>query len=151
LDGGDVQLLVPSVVQPTIDLIVPIDGKIPLQADAKQQSFFGSSSQTRTNQALLDTITYTVDKGYWEFTIILSSFFNWTGAGGLAVGTAIRINSGPFSILLLSHFPVTGAQNSSLTFKALLRAAWSFQSSIGVTGVGQTTDLQFSIVANRIL
>lgn len=151
IEAGDTSLTIPPVLQATY---LPILQTQAANTGTEVQRFSSMSGNevSRTNQAALDTTVLTLEKGLWRINFSCSSAFNWAHVVGTAVGEVeVYANFDSGVQTLYASFARIGTHDFQRELTILALANFEIHHSIGITGVGQTTDSMFQINASKIL
>jgi hypothetical protein len=107
---------------------------------------------TRTNlAAIVQNVTFLV-KGYWELSISLALRSNWLPVGSVGdVITRLTNNAGTQSNSFHTVFANIGVQNHTFEKVFLLAERSRVDVRIGATGAAQTFELDFCLLARRLL
>lgn len=150
---GDTQLFLPASVQPTLQLISPTIVSIG-SGQVANQSACSFLQFTRTNQAPLISSMFTMAPGLYSITAHLAARFNFTTLPNASPDVFLEIinSAANFSFNLLALFASVGANFSeNVTHEFLFQERFAVRLNIGLTGVGQTADVQAAVNAVRRL
>lgn len=147
---GDGQILVPSVLQPVVDHILPT--LIPVFASQVNRTSFLLDSFINVQNAVDTTsIVCTLAAGMWDLDMGLNSQFNFAKGLPLLIGTLIVFSYQGQTVSLMGRQPSIGSFYDVRKVRILTRDISTLSVRTGLNGVGQATDLVFQISAARVL
>lgn len=151
-DVGDSTLLIPNVVQPTIELVRPAQ---PATVFAGQNSsfFIVFAAQSR-NAAAATTNGPIFQKGRWRLTLQLMFLSNWDNSASNTPQAVLQLSDGSQAAGLAS-FHTGLATFVHLAYSTRLDLliptdGWILQWFIQTTGVGQISIAEVGVLANKM-
>jgi hypothetical protein len=154
LEENDAQLLLPSSVQPTVDLISPVTLFGIATGSPANQSAMANANITRTNLGGFSSNLLQLQPGLYDVDVLLSVRFNFTTIGAASPDVQLRLMSidGQRSQILISIYAAVGYNTERIhRFRFLIQESLFAQLVLGATGVGQTMDVTCAVNAQRQL
>ena len=140
------------MVMPVTECLTPHQ-ILPAGATIMETSFLNWQSLTRTNQAQVSSVVSTLKAGLWDIEMLLCTQFNWLGTLALAFGAIAQFDfsGGALVQRAIVRPPTIGAFVDRTQQRILARENFTISITVGLTGVGQTTDVYLTLNAKKIL
>lgn len=149
IERGDSSVTIPPIISANLPTILPVQF-----ADSGTSVMLYSavvdSEISRTNQAALENTILTLGPGYWDITVWMAAWFNWTHVTGLE-DVDVYAELGNRSFTILSGYAASGTQQFQRSLRLLTRNNLVLHHEVGITGVAQTTDTVVFISASKLL
>jgi len=139
----------------TMPLVQPVAVSATASSETVQTSFMKANLSLALAPATGQTITDFVQivAGYWEFTFMVSAWFDYVKAAAdpKAFALAFLPTDTGQTTQFLGLFAVIGTQSKEITFKLLSRKGGTFRAVLGPTQAAQNISATVSCFGNRIL
>jgi hypothetical protein len=155
IKAQDSNLEIPATILPTIEMLRTHIFSVN-DASQKNTSVMNRLQQSRTNQAALTTGMFNLQAGLWIINVVMATQFNWLATPGTFNGIGVELFLSPAAAIpLLRRIASVGCFVDSCRYRFLLNITAAqlgrIQVTTDITGVGQTSDCDVSVSAERIV